>query len=226
MKECLKAPQSEPNALELVEKHTTIPASRLVDVGQYDGKTYMIMTVLPGEQLESVYHLMSYEECDRLAEDLGDCVAQLRRIPNNTPYRFANTAGGPIYDHLLPDEEPVGPYNNESDFNNHLLGYIDCTPEEAFQSNGENRSMCQDHQSYFTHGDLHSTNIIMQNGRLSGIVDWECAGYMPDYWECIKARRASWSSPVLWAIYGPVFKRFGDYEEEWEIERILWRHTH
>ncbi|KAJ5627282.1 hypothetical protein N7528_004709 [Penicillium herquei] len=217
---------SEPNALKLVEKHATIPAPQLVDFGEYDGKTYVIMTMIPGQQLDSVFHLMSYEERDRLTEDLVDCVAQLRRIPNNTPYRFANTVGGSIYDHRIPDNEPVGPFNDETDFNNYLLSYIGCTLDKALRENGEPISMRQDHVSYFTHCDFHPSNILMQNGRLSGIVDWECAGYMPDYWECIKARRASWNSPPLLALFVNVFKRFGDYEEEWENERVLWRHTH
>ncbi|KAJ5701990.1 hypothetical protein N7488_009538 [Penicillium malachiteum] len=226
MKECLKAPQSEPNRLKLVEQHTTIPAPRLVDFGEYDGKTYIIMTMIPGQQLDSVFHLMSYEERDRLTEDLVDCVAQLRRIPNNTPYRFANTVGGSIYDHRIPDNDPVGPFNDETDFNNYLLSYIDCTPEKALLANGEPISMRQDHKSYFTHCDFLCSNILMQNGRLSGIMNWECAGYMPDYWECCKARRASWNSPPLLALFVNVFKRFRDYEEEWENERVLWRHTH
>ncbi|KAJ5701006.1 hypothetical protein N7493_012052 [Penicillium malachiteum] len=226
MKECIKAPQSEPNALKPIEQHTTISAPQLIDAGEHDGKTYIIMTKIPGEDLDLVLHLMSYEERDRLTDDLVDCVDQLRRIPNSTPYCFANTIGGSIYDHRIPDDEPVGPFNDETDFNNYLLSYIDCTPDKALRENGEPISMRQDHQSYFTHCGFHPSNILMQNGRLSGIVDWECAGYMPDYWECIKARRASWNSPPLLALFVNVFKRFGDYEEEWENKRVLWRHTH
>ncbi|KAJ5698657.1 hypothetical protein N7462_000662 [Penicillium macrosclerotiorum] len=221
MKQCIRAPQSEPNALRLVEKHTTIPAPRLVDVGVYAGKTYMIMTCLPGQQLDEVSHLMSYAECDRLADDLADCVAQLRRIPNHTPYRFANTVGGPLCDHRLPNEGPAGPFNNEADFNNYLTSHLECTPDKVLE--GQDLTMRQDHQSYFTHSDFFSMNILVENGRLSGIVDWECAGYMPEYWECIKARRHTHRDPVWAAICRRVFGEA--YQKEWEIEKILWRYT-
>lgn len=218
MKECIRAPKSEPNALRLVEKYTTIPAPRIVDVGEYSGKTYMIMTRLPGEHLIEVMHLMSYAERDRFADDLADCVAQLRKIPNHTPYRFANTVGGPITDHRLPEGQP-GPYNSEADFNNYLTSHLGCTPDKVL----DGLTMHQDHRSFFTHSDFFSLNLLVEGGRLTGIVDWECAGYMPEYWEFIKAKRAAHCKPVMEGIFARTFGR--EYESEWEIERKLWRLT-
>ena len=39
------------------------------------------------------------------------------------------------------------------------------------------------HDVVFTHGDLLLHNIIVEDGHISGIIDWECAGWMPEYWE-------------------------------------------
>ncbi|EPE07127.1 serine threonine protein kinase [Ophiostoma piceae UAMH 11346] len=43
----------------------------------------------------------------------------------------------------------------------------------------------------FTHGDLHPTNILLarREGKVwvSGLIDWECAGWYPDYWEYTSA---------------------------------------
>jgi aminoglycoside phosphotransferase (APT) family kinase protein len=218
MKECIRAPQSEPNALRLVEKYTTIPAPRIVDVGEYNGKTYLIMTRLPGQQLNHVIHLMSYSERQRLADDLANCVSQLRKIPNHTPYLFTNTVGGPVVDHRIPDGQ-AGPFNSEADFNNHLTSHLGCTPDKVL----DGLTMRQDHRSYFTHSHFFSFNLLVEAGRLSGIVDWECAGYMPEYWEFIKAKRAAHRKPILDAIFD---RTFGSaYEKEWEIERKLWRLT-
>lgn len=169
MKECTRAPESEPNALSLVEQYTTIPAPRVVDVGEYNGKTYLIMTRLPGQHLAEVNHLMSYAERERFADDLADCVSQLRKIPNHTPYLFANTVGGPIVDHRIPDEKG-GPFNSERDFNNHLTSHLNCTPDKVL----DGLTMREDHCSYFTHSDFFSFNLLVEGGRLSGIVDWEC----------------------------------------------------
>lgn len=35
----------------------------------------------------------------------------------------------------------------------------------------------------FTHGDLTNVNIMVENGNLTGIIDWEAAGYYPVWWE-------------------------------------------
>ena len=35
----------------------------------------------------------------------------------------------------------------------------------------------------FTHGDLANVNIMVQDGNLTGIIDWEASGYFPAWWE-------------------------------------------
>ncbi len=39
------------------------------------------------------------------------------------------------------------------------------------------------HDIVFTHGDLWDHNIMVDQGHINGIVDWECAGWLPEYWE-------------------------------------------
>jgi aminoglycoside phosphotransferase (APT) family kinase protein len=42
----------------------------------------------------------------------------------------------------------------------------------------------------FTHGDLDRSNIIISTtspARVLGIIDWEQAGWFPEYWEYCKA---------------------------------------
>jgi len=35
----------------------------------------------------------------------------------------------------------------------------------------------------FTHADLSSLNIMVKGKDVSGIIDWETAGWLPSYWE-------------------------------------------
>lgn len=37
----------------------------------------------------------------------------------------------------------------------------------------------------FTHGDLTNINIMVENGHLIGIIDWELSGYFPVWWEYV-----------------------------------------
>lgn len=39
----------------------------------------------------------------------------------------------------------------------------------------------------FTHGDLDPRNILVEEGHVIGIVDWEQSGWYPGYWEYVKA---------------------------------------
>jgi len=43
------------------------------------------------------------------------------------------------------------------------------------------------HGIVFTHGDFGPANIIIKDGRVAAILDWEMAGWYPDYWEFVKA---------------------------------------
>jgi thiamine kinase-like enzyme len=43
------------------------------------------------------------------------------------------------------------------------------------------------HHIVFTHGDLQLRNIMVKDGNVSGIIDWELSGWYPEYWEFSKA---------------------------------------
>ncbi|KAL4790390.1 hypothetical protein BDV19DRAFT_372479 [Aspergillus venezuelensis] len=64
-----------------------------------------------------------------------------------------------------------------------------------------------------THGDLAARNIMVHNGELSGIVDWEYSGFYPEYMEnalatVIHDQHEEWWLPVLKEILEPCgFKR-------------------
>lgn len=215
------ATHNEANALQMVQKYTSIPAPRLIDVGEHNGEVYLIMTYLPGQGLNGVFHLMSYTERNRFADDLSACVAQLRGVPNNTPYKFANTIGGPLYDHRIPSPPPGNPCNSEAGFYDTLTADFGRTAAECF---GEDYpSLRQDHRSFFNHSDFYHGNLLLENGRLSGIVDWECAGYKPEYWEFTKAILLVQGLPEKEALFRRVFGH--QYEEELKVEKLLWRCT-
>ena len=38
----------------------------------------------------------------------------------------------------------------------------------------------------FTHGDLTPRNLLIKDGRIHALVDWEFAGWYPEYWEYVK----------------------------------------
>ena len=60
---------------------------------------------------------------------------------------------------------------------------------------------CHNHAITFTHGDLCQEHIMVNNGHVVAIVDWERAGWFPEYWEWVNAFtncsffRQEWGKP-------------------------------
>ncbi|KKZ68518.1 hypothetical protein EMCG_05802 [[Emmonsia] crescens] len=219
LKNCIRSQTNEENALKLVEKHTDVPAPLLVDRFEEEKegtKTFIVMTRLRGEMLHTVFHRMSYPERERLSVDLRAVVDQLHRIPNRTPYLFASTTGEEIVDHRLGS---CGPFNTEAEFNNRLVHkYVGPSTQALVAAAHAIR-----HRSCFTHSDLHPTNILIDSGRLSGIIDWECAAYQPEHWEFIKAIYGVWNGEAMEEV---IRRAFGyRFEVELEAERELWKVT-
>ncbi|KAF5635703.1 hypothetical protein F25303_8380 [Fusarium sp. NRRL 25303] len=106
-----------------------------------------------------------------------------------------------------------GPFIDEEEFNNILR-----TPAlpDLFHSTG--------HDIVFTHSDINMRNILMHNGRISGIVDWENSGWFPDYWEYTKAHYVTKLNRRWLAEVDRVFETFGDFKLDLAIERRLWEY--
>lgn len=96
----------------------------------------------------------------------------------------------------------IGPFKIEKDFN--------ATIADAFVAKSKGqvgpfiRGMLDAHKHgiVYTHGDLRLNNIIVKDGRVTAITDWEMAGWYPEYWEFVKAFHLEaftddWSSHLL-----------------------------
>jgi thiamine kinase-like enzyme len=83
-------------------------------------------------------------------------------------------------------------------------------------------SMFEDSEDYrivLSHGDLSPRNLMIHEGQLSGIIDWECGGWYPEYWEYIKAMSSSpWSTGWPYMINKVVLDR---YRERYAMDRLL-----
>ncbi|KAK2123830.1 hypothetical protein NOF04DRAFT_1373293 [Fusarium oxysporum II5] len=59
--------------------------------------------------------------------------------------------------------------------------------------------------------------------RLSDIIDWETAGYYPEYWDYTKSMFEEFRWPRRYnGMTQDVFNEFGDYSEELGVERRAW----
>ncbi|KAI5456808.1 hypothetical protein BGZ63DRAFT_366308 [Mariannaea sp. PMI_226] len=216
--------RNEYNALKVLEQKTSIPAPRALDiVSQNSGNNdanYLLTSRVPGTTLAKCQDALSDQDYDTVSAQLKDCVSQMRDIPKPVNHGMAicNTLGEACRDPRIRDWDPIGPFPDEASFSQHL----------RFSDEPGRRG----HKIVFTHGDLNPRNIMVERirypvgarqWRLSGIVDWETAGYYPDYWDYTKSMFEGfrWSRRHNEIMQG-VFSEFGDYSEELAVERRAW----
>ncbi|SPJ86881.1 uncharacterized protein FTOL_11906 [Fusarium torulosum] len=215
---------NEYNALKSLEQNTNIPAPRALDiVSRSSGEneySYLLITRVPGTTLAICRDALSDQDYATVSNQLKDCISQMRDIPKPVNYSMAicNTLGGACRDPRIRDWAPIGPCPDEASFSQYLR-----YPDEPSR---------RGHSIVFTHGDLNPRNIMVERirdstrvggWRLSGIIDWETAGYYPDYWDYTKSMFEGFRWPRRYnEMMRGVFSEFGDYSEELAIERKAW----
>ncbi|KAK4150826.1 kinase-like domain-containing protein [Chaetomidium leptoderma] len=212
--------RNEFNALRRVHQETSIPAPEPLDVIAQDENSYLLMTRVPGMPLWRCQELFSDTDCDEMVTQLKDYVAQLRDMPKtvNPEMAICNTLGEACRDHRIRSSDPIGPFVDEAAFSQ-------CV---RFSDEPSRRG----HKIVFTHADLNPRNILVDkvalpNGssgwRVTGIVDWETAGYYPEYWDYTKAlfEGFRWRPRYLKMVH-KVFAEFGDYSRELDVETRAW----
>lgn len=142
------------------------------------------MDYIPEDTLSKVWTSLSEDQKRDIAKQLRDILGAMRSI--KPPERHIGSCGGG----QIRDNRDYFPYTapacrNEQEFNDYLLsGLMRHTPpalRTAFS-----RRLRTNHRVVFTHADLAPRNIIMRDGKIVGLLDWEDAGWYPEYWEYIK----------------------------------------
>ncbi|KAJ7928815.1 kinase-like domain-containing protein [Mycena leptocephala] len=100
---------------------------------------------------------MTPTELDTVAAQLSTILAEMRACKR----RFiGSVSGGPLRNFFLTQ-----PW----------------TPKHAFDSVGD--KLPRNASIVLTHGDLRPHNILVQGTTITAVIDWEAAGFYPDYWE-------------------------------------------
>ncbi|KAM5429544.1 hypothetical protein McanMca71_006831 [Microsporum canis] len=207
----------EAHTLQMVEQLTQIPAPRAIDVVATPQRSYLLMTCVPGRPIGQLMNTMTDEQVEQVVTDLKGYISELRRIPRNisSEYSICNSQGGGFLDWRIPDSQREElRFRSEADFNKYLT---DPFWEEIRTRAAKSHDI--PHDIVFTHGDLNPRNILAENGRITGIVDWENAGWFPEYWEYTKMHYTV-RSLQRWLV-DIVDGVFSGYREELWVENML-----
>ena len=159
----------------------------------------MLSTWIEGERLGDVWDDdMTIRDKEQVTLELYQQFSSLRSLTTSKTHPICNAGGGPIDDPRIPwvaREDPRIFYSGP-DFAKEVWTGLD-----APRNRDTLRPLVlplierEDVRVVFSHGDLIFRNLIIPGGlsrwrsgsKPIGIVDWEYAGWMPVYWDALKA---------------------------------------
>ncbi|KAJ7052774.1 hypothetical protein C8F01DRAFT_1090419 [Mycena amicta] len=197
-------------ATEYVRTHTSIPVPQILDVVHLpEGLAppsmswVVLMTVLPGTPLfvnGSGHRLRDAKEEEdtmkRVGEILREWLAQLRRLESPFDERVCGFTGGSFRNFRI-SQDPVGPFASVAELHAHQS--LSMPPAELALRLASSPTSEKPYQFHLTHGDLLLHNIMADADlRPTGLIDWECAAWMPEYWEALSSSRGAFRNMRIW----------------------------
>jgi hypothetical protein len=214
-------------ALRLARQNiTTIPVPKVFDIITDKNETYIVQEKLVGTLLSEALPSMSGSTLLQIASELRAFIRELSKLDG--------------------DGRRLGLVGMSGCFDRGVLGRFDMrrfgkpcmegikTTEEFVRwiynyppnvLGAEREHWINEFQSHFptifSHGDLQPENILVHDGHVSGIIDWECAGWYPYFWNDFMAT-LKWEPSEPWErVVVPVM-----LEHRYPREVIAFRHLH
>ncbi|KAK0184335.1 hypothetical protein F5146DRAFT_1075249 [Armillaria mellea] len=203
---------NEAISTQFVSENTTIPVPHILNVVLSGPKhpyfpnfqsNFILSTGIPGIEFGlsgvSADHL-SEAQATVFVDALRSWFAQLRALPPPS-HAISGVNGIPFFSDRIRDSEFVGPFASKEEFHAQYF----CTPWEPLDDRVRAALAKRQSTRYricFTHGDITPTNILVDNQiRPIGLVDWECAAWMPEYWEYTRAIYIRQSYKGWWNLF-------------------------
>lgn len=179
----------------LAEK-TTIPVPKVYCSFLHKNRAYVVMERIRGDPLPIVWKSLSEDTLDSILAQLRDFLRQLRSLTPSTGTGVESCAGDSLYDSRISRGTPrFGPFKTIQEFHFWLrrdLRIEDLRDREKDQDWHDLVEMIRQQDGpwapvKFSHCDLSPFNVLVRDGKVVGIIDWEFSGWYPDYWEYTSA---------------------------------------
>lgn len=169
-----------------------LPIPRIFDSFVVGGNTFTVMTRIEGERLIDKLDSISDDHLWFIVEDLFTVLRKLWTLhqPEQDSGRVMLSASG----HGIPSpvlffEDREGPFDNILECFVHMSRHLFDSVEEFKELHPSASQTIMSDSIVYVHADLRSHNILVRDGRLSGIVDWENSGWLPLHWQLHVIRR-------------------------------------
>ncbi|KAF2107557.1 kinase-like domain-containing protein [Lophiotrema nucula] len=199
---------TEGATMKYLAENTTVPVPHVYCSFLYKNRAYIVMERIQGDELSKASKTMSKESVDIVFTQLRKFFQELRKLKPPLGTGVESCVKGSLYDSRIPRGNPrFGPFLTIQEF--HFWLRRDLKPDDLKdREKDQDWYDLQDMMSkqdgpwptpIFTHGDLSPANVLVRDGNVVGIIDWEFAGWYPYYWEYTSAwfgnvTRTDWQS--------------------------------
>lgn len=185
----------EADALRVIEhQYPHIHAPFLVDYVASPSRHYIVSSWIDGDVASDVWEDLSESELTRLAQDIRSQMVSTRAIDQQKELRIYNASPSPISDVRMQWRDDPMSFDSGLDFSSSVWPGLDVPRRAPLREELRPLQEQNDVTVVFTHGDMAPWNIIFPGGLDKWrrgdtrvvLIDWECAGWMPIYWEALK----------------------------------------
>ena len=214
---------TEALTMRYIAQNTTIPVPRIhgLSVNRH-GHLQLLMEYVDAPMLEKAWPTMLPVQKRDIMCQLKGYINQLRLLEPPHPGVVEAVDGSGCRDFRIRSG-PFGPFRDVEAFHTFLgHDYIRTQQSVKYQDHQVELDRCarRTYKTVFTHADLAPHNILVKDGMIVAIIDWEFAGWYPEYWEYTRAYLGNLGVSDWWEL----FSNMGvdvPYPDELVVERIL-----
>ncbi|THV55405.1 hypothetical protein BGAL_0009g00550 [Botrytis galanthina] len=188
-------------------ENSTIPVAKYLHHWKDSKSHFSIAERVPGMNLTQSGPILTRDQIRGVAREVVEYLKELRKF---TSPKIQTPSGLPVRDRVLGSARKVQFVTDD------VQEWWTRTKPRFKRVQIERwRDIIEDEYPVkgpyvLTHGDLDGSNIMVADGHVSAIIDWETAGYLPEWWEPVATEL---SMPPLWIHF---------FEEEWKLQIGPW----
>ncbi|KAK7703393.1 hypothetical protein SLS64_009062 [Diaporthe eres] len=172
---------NEAEALRFIKANTTIPVPEVIS-SDWDRIT---MQYVEGQTLQQAWPVLTPDQQSDVLAQLSDYIAQLRALRG---IHIGRLDGQGV---VVPSRmtRSGGPFCTVSELHDWLVKPPRRLEQQSMYWHQITTQLGTDYPIVFTHGDIAARNIMIRDGRIVAIMDWEFAGWYPEYWDYVFTMR-------------------------------------
>ncbi len=212
----------EVRAMVFVRTYTSIPVPEVYMVFKHNGDVHIVMERIDGLPLDKLADLsrttiervdkpLSEDELVSVMRQLHTIVQELRdlghRFPHKTP-SFGSWPEGPFRNSFFFELMPFKPFLSVDEFHANFVERLGAKYPDG-RTYRELQSVHRDGEQYspiLTHGDLAPRNLLVKDGRIVAVLDWETFGWYPEFWE----EMGIWNASIPLRLQRAIVEVFGE----------------